>query len=80
MVQAPKSRLVRGVYSENPNDIDVSIVYDKQYVSVEDAIAYRHKLAGKFFQLNSMTIDTILLSKKEDKEVGFLANAKNLEF
>lgn len=76
------SRYVFGsaLYSETPSDIDVAIIYDKNYVTVEDAIAYRRELVDEMKQLNSMMIDTILLSLEEEMEMAFLENAKVLEF
>lgn len=76
------SRYVFGsaLYSETPSDIDVAIIYDKNYVTVEDAIAYRRELVDEMTQLNSMMIDTILLSLEEEIEMAFLENAKVLEF
>lgn len=76
------SRYVFGsaLYSETPSDIDVAIIYDKNYVTVEDAIAYRRELVDEMTQLNSMMIDTILLSLEEEMEMAFLENAKVLEF
>ncbi len=76
------SRFVFGsaVYSETPSDIDVAIIYDKHYVTVEEAIAYRRELVDEMAQLNSMMIDTILLSVEEEMEMAFLENAKVLEF
>lgn len=76
------SRFVFGsaIYSETPSDLDIAIVYDKQHVTVEEAIAYRRELVDEMEQLNSMMIDTILLSLEEEKEMAFLENAKVLEF
>lgn len=76
------SRYVFGsaLYSETPSDIDIAIIYDKHYVTVEDAIAYRRELVDEMKQLNSMMIDTILLSLEEEMEMAFLENAKVLEF
>lgn len=76
------SRYVFGsaVYSDNPSDIDVSIIYDKRYVTVEDAIAYRRELVVKLTEQSSMVIDAILLSKEEEMEVAFWENAKYYEF
>lgn len=76
------SRYVFGsaLYSETPSDIDIAIIYDKHYVTVEDAIAYRRELVDEMTQLNSMMIDTILLSLEEEMEMAFLENAKVLEF
>ena len=76
------SRYVFGsaLYSELPSDIDIAIIYDKNYVTVEDAIAYRRELVDEMTQLNSMMIDTILLSLEEEMEMAFLENAKVLEF
>ena len=76
------SRYIFGssVYSDYPTDIDVAIIYDKQYVTVEEAIAYRRELVEKMMELNSIMIDTILLSKEEELEMAFLENAKYLKF
>lgn len=76
------SRFVFGsaIYSETPSDLDIAIVYDKQHITVEEAIAYRRELVDEMEQLNSMMIDTILLSLEEEKEMAFLENAKVLEF
>lgn len=68
------------VYSDNPRDIDVAIIYNKQYVTVAEAIAYRRELVEKMTELNSMIIDTILLTMEEEEEMAFLENAKYLKF
>ena len=49
-------------------------------MTVEEAITYRRKLVEEMMQLNSMMIDTILLSVEEEMEMAFLENAKVLEF
>lgn len=76
------SRYVFGsaVYSDNPEDIDVAIIYDKQYVSIEEALEYRKEICIQLKQLNSMLIDSILLSTEEEQEMSFLGNAKYYEF
>ncbi len=76
------SRYVFGsaVYSETPSDIDVAIIYDKQYVTVEEAIEYRRELVERMMEMNSMMIDSILLSIEEEMEMAFLENAKYLKF
>lgn len=76
------SRYVFGsaIYSEEPNDIDVAIIYDKKYIRTKDAIAYRRELVDRILQLNSIMVDSILLSKEEEREMDFLTNAKCLEF
>jgi len=81
----PRAHITRfvfgsAVYSDSPSDIDVAIIYDRQYVTVEDAIAYRCELVNEMGALNSMMIDAILLSMEEEKEMAFLQNAKYLEF
>ena len=63
------------LYSENPSDIDIAIIYDKKFISLQDAIHYRHKLS----EFTPLEIDTILLSKEEEIEVEFLSNAKHLK-
>lgn len=81
----PRAHITRyvfgsAVYSDTPSDIDVAIIYDKQYVRVEEAMAYRRRLVEKMERLNSLPIDTILLSTEEEKEMTFLENAKVLMF
>ena len=81
----PRAHITRyvfgsAVYFDTPSDIDVAIIYDRQYVSVEDAIAYRRELVNEMRVLNSMMIDAILLSMEEEMEMAFLENAKYLEF
>lgn len=81
----PRAHITRyvfgsAVYSDTPSDIDVAIIYDRQYVTVEDAIAYRRELVNEMRVLNSMMIDAILLSMEEEMEMSFLENAKYLEF
>ena len=81
----PRAHITRyvfgsAVYSDTPSDIDVAIIYDRRYVSVEDAIAYRRELVNEMSVLNSMMIDAILLSMEEEMEMAFLENAKYLEF
>ena len=81
----PRAHITRyvfgsAVYSDTPSDIDVAIIYDRRYVSVEDAIAYRRELVNEMRVLNSMMIDAILLSMEEEMEMAFLENAKCLEF
>ena len=68
------------VYSESPEDIDVAIIYDKHYVSLEEAVDYRRELTKRLGEMNSMIIDAILLSKEEEEEMAFLVNAKHYEF
>ena len=68
------------VYSETPSDIDVAIIYNKQYVTAEEAIEYRRELVEKMMEMNSMMIDSILLSIEEEIEMAFLDNAKFFEF
>lgn len=68
------------VYSDSPTDIDVAIIYDKKYVSIDEALAYRKEIAKRLRDLNSMFIDTILLSIEEEEEMSFLSNSKHFEF
>lgn len=68
------------VYSDTPTDIDIAIIYDKKYVSIDEALAYRKEIARRLSELNSMVIDTILLSIEEEEEMSFLSNSKHFEF
>ena len=66
------------IYSETPSDIDVAIVYDKRHVDVYEAIQYRKDIITWLSESNNMDVDAILLSKEEEKEMEFLANAKHI--
>lgn len=68
------------VYSDTPTDIDIAIIYDKKYVSIDEALTYRKEIVRKLSELNSMVIDTILLSIEEEEEMSFLSNSKHFEF
>ena len=71
------------VYSENLSDIsdiDVAIIYDRKYVSIDEALAYRKEITHRLSEQNSKLIDTILLSLEEEEEMSFLQNSKNYEF
>lgn len=76
------SRYIFGsaLYSDTPSDIDVAIIYDKHYVTIEEAMAYRQELVNEMTRLNSMIIDAILLSIEEEEEMAFLKNAKVIRF
>lgn len=65
------------LYSENPSDVDIAIIYDKKFISVQEAILYRHELIGSLSKSITLKIDTILLSKEEEMETEFLSNAKH---
>jgi len=65
------------LYSDTPSDIDIAIIYDKNYISVQQAIQYRSELLNDLSQKIELKIDTILLSREEEKEAKFLNNAKH---
>lgn len=66
------------VYSDCPSDVDIAIIYDKTKISIDDAIQYRHRLEQELSKAFGKNIDTLLLSKEEEIEMGFLANAKTI--
>ncbi|HPX75318.1 MAG: nucleotidyltransferase domain-containing protein [Bacteroidales bacterium] len=65
------------LYSDNPTDLDIAIIYDKKFISIQEAIKYRHELIKKLSEVTQLQIDTILLSKEEEKETEFLSNSKH---
>jgi predicted nucleotidyltransferase len=65
------------LFSINPSDIDLAVIYDKNYVSIQQAIQYRIKLIHKLSKILELNIDVLLLSKEEEKEAEFLSNAKH---
>ena len=68
------------VYSENPNDVDIAIIYDSEYIEIMDAIIYRKEVVKKMSdQVMPLPVDAILLSIREEKEIGFLSSAKHMK-
>ncbi len=65
------------LYSDNPSDMDIAIIYDKKFISTQEAIQYRHELIENLSEVTPLKIDTILLSKEEEREAEFLLNAKH---
>lgn len=65
------------LYSEAPTDMDIAIIYDKSFVTIQEAIQYRHELLKLLSEVTTLKIDTILLSKEEERESEFLSNAKH---
>jgi hypothetical protein len=66
------------LYSEHPSDIDLAIIYDEGFINPQQAIQYRSEILSNLETVNALKIDTILLSKREEKEAEFLSNAKFL--
>ena len=66
------------VYSDKPSDIDIAIIYDRTKISVQEAIQYRHQLQQELSEVYDLSIDTLLLSEEEEREMSFLANAKHI--
>lgn len=64
------------VYSNNPNDLDLAIIYDKNFINIKQALEFRIKLINTISDLD-LDIDTILLSKEEELQIEFLKNAKH---
>jgi len=65
------------IYSENNSDIDIAIIYEKDKISIDEVIKYRKDLEKSLIEISGYSIDTILLSKEEEKEMEFLFNAKH---
>lgn len=65
------------LYSDNPSDIDIAIIYDKKFVNIQEAVQYRHELLENLTEVTPLKIDTILLSNEEETETEFLLNAKH---
>lgn len=67
------------IYSDTPSDIDIAIIYDKKFISIQQAIEYRAELLNNLSIKSEKKIDTILLSKEEEIETEFLLNAKHMK-
>ncbi|WP_324069663.1 MAG: hypothetical protein RSE15_03830 [Flavobacterium sp.] len=67
------------IYSDTPSDIDIAIIYDKKFISIQQAVEYRAELLNNLSIKSEKKIDTILLSKEEEIETEFLLNAKHMK-
>jgi predicted nucleotidyltransferase len=67
------------IYSDTPSDIDIAIIYDKKFISIQQALEYRAELLNNLLIKSEMKIDTIILSKEEEIETEFLVNAKHIK-
>ena len=65
------------VYSQNPTDIDIAVIYKKGNVSINEAIKFRRELESNLTNQIGSSVDIILLSNEEEKEMEFLSNAKH---
>lgn len=65
------------LYSTDPSDVDIAIIYNKEFITTQAAIQYRHEVVNNLAKITTLKIDTILLSKEEEAEMEFLSNAKH---
>jgi hypothetical protein len=65
------------VYSENPNDLDLALIYKKESVSIEKAVEARKALIEEIRAKLDVQIEMLLLSDIEESEADFLKNAKH---
>jgi predicted nucleotidyltransferase len=64
------------VYAETFNDIDIAVIYEREYISLEELTKFRQTLKEFVLQKTGISSDVILLSKDEEAELAFLSNAK----
>ncbi len=70
-------RFGSSINSNTYNDVDLAIIYDKNIISIENALNYRKFLEEDLSDKFKSPIDILLLSKEEEKEAEFLSNAKH---
>jgi len=70
-------RFGSSISSDKYNDIDLAIIYDRKNISIENALKYRKLLKQELSEEFKCPIDILLLSKEEEAEAEFLANAKH---
>jgi len=63
------------LYSDNPDDLDILVVYEDSVTAIE-ALRFRIKLISKLKKYASIPLHVMLLSEREEREVGF-TNAEN---
>lgn len=63
--------------TENINDIDLAIIYDKSTLGLKEAVELRtsfRKHIGSFTDIHS---EIVLLSRQENDEMEFMQNTRN---
>jgi hypothetical protein len=66
------------LYSINPNDIDLLIVYNKERVKHEQILELRKNICSKVIEVSHIKLDVTILDVIEEKEFGFI-NKVNAE-
>ena len=62
--------------TENVNDIDIAIIYDKTKLEVKEAIEIRKKVRTHIRTIVDFPSEIILLSIEENNEMEFILNTK----
>ncbi|MEN2766849.1 hypothetical protein [Ornithinibacillus xuwenensis] len=64
------------LYSKNPNDIDLLIVYNSNKVGITDVLSLRKTIYNLFLLNHSLIADITILSKQEEREVNFISSER----
>lgn len=64
--------------SENINDIDIAIIYDKSTLRIKDAIELRNTIRKHISEFTDLYSEIILLSRQENDEMEFTQNIRNI--
>lgn len=62
--------------SDNINDIDVVIIYDKSKIDIKDAVDLRSSIRKHIGDFTDIFSEIVLLSKQENDEMEFTQNTR----
>ncbi|MCY8629383.1 nucleotidyltransferase domain-containing protein [Bacillus spizizenii] len=63
----------------SPNDIDLLIMYDRDYISIEQILFLRRKIVTYSKEVIDIPMDISLLTFIEEKELNFIETEKATE-
>jgi len=62
--------------TEECNDIDLAIIYDKDLIGIEDTISIRTNINNVISKELELPVEILLLSKEENIQTEFISNLK----
>lgn len=67
---------------ENPNDIDLLMVYNPNLISLKSVVKLKNKIINYLDESPLIKVDLLLLSMEEESEIDFIKSEKalNIEF
>ncbi|NLI71193.1 MAG: hypothetical protein GX361_00490 [Bacteroidales bacterium] len=63
--------------TENFNDIDLAIIYDKTTLGVKEAVELRNSIRKHICNFTDINSEIVLLSRQENEELEFIQNTRS---